>query len=305
MKIWFDSKKIDLSVFKSEKFLLLPLFEKEIINRDRDFKNSKWSDYISHLIQLTPIQEADIIVYHDKLDTGIIDNIQLATQYNKKIIAFYNDDNSTPSTLPSCVDLYRTSLYKSKQKINEFILPAWSEDFGIPGTLTIRTKTDKPVVGFCGAYTHSIRQDVITQLQINSNIETNFIIRNSYWGGEIHGRQIREEYIDNINNSDLVLCCRGAGNFSYRLFEAMSLGRIPIIVDTDIALPCNDIIDWKSISIWIDDVCDINKIINNFWSQISNTNYIALQQKIRLIYDQYISPAGFTQYLSLKYSSTL
>jgi hypothetical protein len=303
MKIWFDNKKIDLSIFKSEKFLLLPRFDRETINKDKDFKDSKWSGEISHLTRYTEIEEADIIVYHDKLDTGIIDTIQLATQYNKKIVAFFNDDKSIPSTLPDCVDLYRTSLYKSKQKKNEFSLPAWSEDFGATETLNIRTKANKPIVGFCGAYTHSIRHEAITQLKKNNNIETDFVIRSSYWGGNVHGEQIRREYIANINNSDLVLCCRGAGNFSYRLFETMSLGRVPIIVDTDIALPCEDIIDWKKIGIWVSNINDINTAIFLFWNNITNDGYRELQNTIRNTYRKFLSPPGFTQYLHLKYSN--
>lgn len=304
MRIWFNNKKADFKIFKSEKFLLLPLFNKEIIDKDKDFKNSKWLNYIPYLVEYSSLDEADIILYHDKLDIGIIESIQLALQHRKKVVAFYNDDNSKPSTLPDCVDLYRTSLYRSTQKVNEFSLPAWSEDFGTPDALSIRYKLAKPVIGFCGAYTHSIRQEAIFQLNNNTDIETNFIIRDNYWGGNIHGKQLREEYVENIINSDLILCCRGAGNFSYRLFETMSLGRIPIIVNTDIALPCEDVIDWRSISIWIDNVLDINKAIYDFWTRTSNADYIYLQKKIRQTYDQFISPAGFTQYLSLKYKQS-
>ena len=303
MKIWFNRDKVNLNDFNNaEKFLLIPFFDKSIVKSNRDFKNAdNWIEYISQIVKETTKEDADIFVYQDKLDSNISELIQLANESNKKIIAFYNDDNSASTALPHAVDLYRTSLYKSKQKINEFALPAWSEDFGIPERLTIRSKVNNPVVGFCGAYTHPIRKIAISQLKQNININTSFNIRNNFWGGSIHNQQIRGEYIDNINECDLVLCCRGAGNFSYRLYEAMSLGRIPIIVNTDIVLPCDDIIDWSSISIWVNDVDDINTAIDKFWCNTTNDQYIALQYKIRQVYEQYISPAGFTRYLSLKY----
>jgi hypothetical protein len=302
MKIWFDKDKTDLNIFKSEKFLLIPFLKKEIINTDNDFKNAnEWIEFIAKYVQFVSESDADVFVYHDKLDTEIGKTIQLANKYNKKIIAFYNDDNGTPTALPDCVDLYRTSLYKSKQKSNEFSLPAWSADFGSTNLL-IRKKEKMPIIGFCGAFTHPLREAAINQLRSNTAIETNFVIRNNYWGGNIHNQQIRAEYINNINNSDLILCSRGAGNFSYRLYESMSLGRVPIIINTDIVLPCNDVINWKEISVWVDDVMDINNEINRFWSNLTDKEYFLLQRKIRGLYERYISPAGFTHYLNLKYT---
>lgn len=302
MKIWFDRNKTCFETFITEKFLLMPFFEKRIIKSNKDFENAdNWIDSCMNIISEVPQDKANIFVYHDKLNHGIGETIQLATKFNKQIIAFYNDDNSNPTSLPPRVDLYRTSLYKSKQKINEYPFPAWSEDFGTAERLHIRPKSDKPIVGFCGAITHPIRRMAISLIEKNTNINTNFLIRGNFWGGSIHNQQIREEYICNINSSDMVLCCRGAGNFSYRLYEAMSLGRVPIIVDTDIVLPCDDVIDWKSISVWVDNVNLINHSINDFWQKITDIDYRKLQSTIRDTYDKYICPAGFTSYLSNKY----
>jgi len=302
MKIWFDRNKICFKTFITEKFLLMPFYERQIIKSNKDFKNAdNWIDSCTNIIHEVPQKEANVFVYHDKLDTGISDTIQLATKLNKQIIAFYNDDNSAPTSLPPCVDLYRTSLHKSKQKINEYSFPAWSEDFGTAERLHIRSKSEKPVVGFCGAVTHPIRHTAISLIEKNTNLNTNFLIRGNFWGGSIHDPQIREEYICNINSSDMVLCCRGAGNFSYRLYETISLGRVPIIVDTDIVLPCDDMIDWKSISIWVEDINLINDSINNFWQKITDIDYKKLQTTIRDTYEKYICPTGFTSYLSNKY----
>jgi hypothetical protein len=303
MKIWFDRSNLDVTSFASEQFLLTPFFNKRVIKENKDFKNAEyWIQSISFLIQETDIEDADVLVYHNKLDINISNTIQLANQYNKPVLAFYNDDNVRPAALPKCVDLYRTSLYKSKQKDNEYSFPAWSEDFGTPERLSLRPKNIKPTVSFCGAFTYHIRQKAITQLKKNSDIETSFIIRNNFWGGRIHDLQLREDYIDNINTSDLVLCCRGAGNFSYRLYETMSLGRVPVIIDTDIVLPCEDIIDWESICIRVKNIEDINSSINNFWNKISYNEYISMQSRIRQTYEQFICPPGFTRYLLLKYS---
>ena len=38
---------------------------------------------------------------------------------------------------------------------------------------------------------------------------------------------------------------RGAGNWSFRFFETLSAGRIPVLIDTDSALPLEDRVDWS------------------------------------------------------------
>jgi hypothetical protein len=40
--------------------------------------------------------------------------------------------------------------------------------------------------------------------------------------------------------SDFVLAPKGDGNYSNRFLETLSLGRIPVVVDTDIMLPFED-----------------------------------------------------------------
>jgi hypothetical protein len=73
MKVWFDKQDIKYNNFISEQFLLLPLFEQSVINQNRDFNNSKeWIDEISKIIvYVDNVQDSDVIVYPNKLDSGI------------------------------------------------------------------------------------------------------------------------------------------------------------------------------------------------------------------------------------------
>ena len=296
MKIWYDKSKLNLSEFKSEKFLFLPLFTVDVINLDRDFKGNSWSESISKTITYTSLQDADYVVYHDKYNSDIISFIQQLQDHNHKpILAFFNDDDETPvsDSLPKNVYVFRTSINKSKQKHNEFSMPAWSTDFNFA---PIRSLSTKPTVSFCGALTHSIRPQCLKRLQNNPNIETNFIIRDSFWGGDPHNITLRNEYIENIKNSDIVLCCRGAGNFSYRLYEVLSCGRIPIIIDTDISLPCSNVINWDKFIITTPN--NINRDVEKWWNNITEEQYREAQQYSRFIYENYLNPAGFTEYIS-------
>jgi predicted O-methyltransferase YrrM len=294
MKIWYDKQNLNLDNFLSEKFLFLPLFKDEVIYKHEDFKNNNWSNKIKEVVEYTSIDEAEYIVYHDKLDSNIEKFINSVPNH-KPILAFYNDDNDSPisSDLPPNLFVLRTSINKSKQTLNEFALPAWSADFN---QAYIRKKSTKPVVSFCGALTHPVRKSCINNIEVEKKIKTNFIIRSAFWGGNIHDKRLRREYIENITDSDLVLCCRGAGNFSFRLYEALSLGRIPIIVDTDKLLPCDNVIDWDKFIVTTPQT--ILKDILEWWNKITLKEYMELQQYSRHIYETYINPAGFTSYLA-------
>jgi len=297
MKVWYDKDKIDLTEVTSEKILFLPLFDDNVVNQSEDFGGSNWAQEIRKHVTYTSIDEADYILYHKKLDTDIYKFAQEHVGYNHKpIIVFYNDDNEKPTSadLPDNVFIFRTSIIKDQQKLNEISMPAWSRDFAPKGT-TIRQKADKPVVSFCGALTHPIRKNAIDRIRDNTNINNSFVIRSAFWGGDPHNKHLRSEYISNIENSDMVLCARGAGNFSYRLYECLSMGRVPIIIDTDIVLPCKDVIDWSRFVITTPEtICDD---IKTFWNNISEKEYSELQQYCRHIYETYISPPGFVKYI--------
>ena len=51
------------------------------------------------------------------------------------------------------------------------------------------------------------------QILYNSDIKTNFIIRNGFWAPGIDKSIARKEYFDNIENNLFTFCYRGAGNF--------------------------------------------------------------------------------------------
>ena len=82
------------------------------------------------------------------------------------------------------------------------------------------------------------------------DISVNFIIRNSYSSHantiELLAEEARGQYIDNILKSDLSLAVRGDANISCRFYEILSLGRVPLFVDTDCVLPMENVVDYKN-----------------------------------------------------------
>jgi hypothetical protein len=298
MNLWFDRNDVDFKAFCSEQFLLMPLFNDTVLTHNKDFVNCvNWKKDIENIVKFTDIENCDFILFPNKLNNNIYRYLELSKKYNKKIIVFYNDDNDAPIALDKSIIVFRTSFYRSKKKINEFAMPAWSRDFNDYEAFKTRVKNKLPTVSFCGYISHPIRKTCLEFLKTNTNIEKEFIIRDMFWGGRIHDDIIRNDYVKSIVNSDMVLCTRGAGNFSYRFYETLSCGRIPVLVDTDCVLPCEDAVMWKDMCVYVSDPKNINEAIFSFWNNLELERYKELQTNIRHIYETYISPSGFAKYL--------
>jgi hypothetical protein len=157
-----------------------------------------------------------------------------------------------------------------------------------------------------GYFNISIKQAAraysIKRLLKAKKIDTNFIIRS--WSGfdskkgmfigsnDAYYALMRKEYFENIDSSDYVLCVRGNGNFSIRFYETLCHGKIPVFVDTDMALPFEDLIDWNKHAVVISNIKKIEKEITNFHvSRFNELQEIKMQN--RKLWEEYFTPEGF------------
>jgi hypothetical protein len=142
----------------------------------------------------------------------------------------------------------------------------------------------------------------VRRLQKDSRIETDFIIRGGFWAAGISDKHAaRKVYIENILASPYALVARGAGNFSYRLYEVLSCGRIPVFIDTDCVLPFDEFIDWHSYGVWLDSsaVNDLPERLLAFHQQISPAEFELQQLRCRKLYEDYIRPEAFFRAIAL------
>ncbi|MBC7365267.1 MAG: exostosin family protein, partial [Undibacterium sp.] len=105
----------------------------------------------------------------------------------------------------------------------------------------------------------------------------------------------RAEFLENLDGSDYAVCARGLANCSIRFYEALSLGRIPIFVNTQCVLPYDDIVDWKKACLWIEasDLPRIGQILRNHHARVSPEEFRARQRLGRALFERWISPEGF------------
>jgi len=284
----------------------------------------------SSLFSLTLVEDADALLFPCEWWSRcreMTEMEKLAKEYGKPIIVFFNSDSCEEIPVQNGI-IFRTSLFASQRRLNEFALPGWSRDFlkaYLDGRIRLRDKQEYPIIGYTGYIDYHyalgyfvnlcsgikkrgqmhpgahLRGKAVKYLTQSRSIETNFLIRDR--SGSAMARcfsrekneVLRKEYVQNIVESDYLLVVRGGGNFSYRLYEVLSCGRIPVFVNTDCVLPFDHIIDWKRYMVWLEaeDIETIASKIVEFHSKLSNKEFHDLQLNARRLYEEWVSPIGF------------
>ena len=200
-------------------------------------------------------------------------------------------------------------------------------------TLTIRPYTETPTVGFCGQADRTIvtrikelaqtatrnlasyigrdrrdpqqvlsttylRASLLHSLEKAPAITTNFIYRKKYRAGattQAARQRTTLEFYKNMQQSDYILCVRGAGNFSVRFYETLAMGRIPVFLNTDCLLPLDSRIDWKKHVVWVDykDRDRIAEKVLAFHHALSATAFEKLQHNNRSLGKDTLTLGGF------------
>jgi len=255
---------------------------------------------------------------------------EMAKKYNKKLILFYYYDPVKKIDVPNGV-IFRTSLLESTKEANEFAMPAYGEDLRkrknlLESELWIN-KTKTPTVGFRGQsapvklpvkltfkrkmndllkyagidkqfnlhynFGYLARRDTIVACLKNKNIKTDVTLTTLEQSWDpINGKM---PFVNNVFQNQYNICVSGHGNYSFRLYEIMSAGRIPIFINTDCVLPFEEFIDWKKHVVWIEEK-EANKAdqyILDFHQSIHPDDFLQLQKNNRKLWEQYLCKEGF------------
>ncbi len=230
-------------------------------------------------------------------------------------------------TIPNTFVL-RYGGYKFEKKPNEIVIPPYADDLleiYCKGILPIREKSVIPTIGFAGWSNltgkqkfrsfakefkdrlHGIfnsnyrakkkgvffRAQALKILEESFLLKTSIVRRSSYSGHadtvEGGAELVRLEFVENLLGCDYGLDVRGDANASIRLFEILSLGRIPIIIDTERNFPFSDKVDYSRFACIVDfrDMHILPQKIMEFHNSLSNEKYKEMQQYARDSYVKY------------------
>jgi hypothetical protein len=115
-----------------------------------------------------------------------------------------------------------------------------------------RAKHPQLTASFCGALgTHPVRKEMYDLLAARD-------------GYLVSGPQGTEAFRNIMNSSWFALCPRGYGPTSYRLYEAIQMGCIPVYITDTPILPCADELDWSTfcVVVGLDSIGQLPDILN-------------------------------------------
>ncbi|HYE33185.1 MAG TPA: exostosin family protein [Methylomirabilota bacterium] len=157
---------------------------------------------------------------------------------------------------------------------------------------------------------HAARARALLLLKRSPDVRANFVIRdqsafaNAYGallpGGSVEqAKTFRAAFARNIIESDYVLCARGYANCSIRFYETLSMGRLPVLVDTDTVLPFESVIDWDRHAVIVKerDLANIGKRVRAHHDKMSPGEFAARQREARQLYLDLLSTQGFFGHL--------
>jgi hypothetical protein len=262
------------------------------------FNNNTWTEKLINYFPHTKsnFDECDYVVSskipYGSIDSQYIQDVLLSYANSKKpTIVFLFSDFNEPFHIPQNVLLFRSGMYKSKRNTNEHIIPFIYVQDDLKGEIGFSPLSKKgvnPTVGFCGTLTsHPCRIQHLNTLKMSPSIKTKLILRGDYWAGKPHDKQVVDKFIKNIQETYFTLCSRGAGNWSARFYQVLYLGRIPIVVNTDMMLPLEDKINWRDVIVYCESDTEIPTRINEFWQK---KDIVQAQMRCKEIYEGYLAP---------------
>lgn len=270
--------------------------------------------------------------------------VDRAERAGLRTVVTVRSDSNDPLPLGDSAVVLRHSLDRRTRRANEFslfetfaeLVPAQP-----PGVVPPRPHTEVPVVGFCGFATSApptarqravrsarrcldrlgfyqperdgryLRRRALTLLEAAPEVGTNFVLRDQPFFGtdrdEETSTSLREAYTANLLHCDYVLCVRGWGNHSVRFYEAMSLGRIPVLVDTECVLPYDFLHDYGDLCVIVPaaELHDIGRRVRAFHDRFTPETMAAHRERVRAFWEEWLSPRGFYRHLPAHWDAEL
>jgi hypothetical protein len=141
---------------------------------------------------------------------------------------------------------------------------------------------------------YPLRVDAMQVMERDPRIKTDFIGRGKRGMQPITQGEMRRQFMENLMNNAYALCVRGSDNFSWRFYEALSVGKIPILIDTDCILPLEDEIPWDNFIVRVPStrLDELPERLLEWHSRLSSASFRQLQKDIRSFFER-LTPARY------------
>ena len=127
-------------------------------------------------------------------------------------------------------------------------------------------------------------------------VQTNFVLRGGYKTGS------QNEFVKNIKENDFTLCPKGDGNYSARFYETLSLGCLPVLIDTECVLPLEDEINYNEFVVRVPhaELQNLPDLALKFYDSLTTEQFMAAQKKARETFEKYLNIGSFFKHVLTK-----
>jgi hypothetical protein len=142
---------------------------------------------------------------------------------------------------------------------------------------------------FMGSMSHPIRRKIVQlshpRAVVEDTSQFNFFVSSEDEAGQKRVQHQKERYREVVLRSKFVLCPRGFGTSSYRLFETLSLGRVPVILSDDWVRQPGP--DWDRCAIFVPEreVASMPRLL-----EAREREFPELAANARLVWDTWFAP---------------
>lgn len=245
------------------------------------------SDLGGHNVVSDP-SEADIIIFaetYDGLDPYFFDVVRhpVYRQFSDKCILYHIND--TAHTLCRTISPSVERTHPNSRSRRSFSYIVRVHENTARGIVQPQGGRGKYLFSFIGdPATHPVRRRILTLRHPEALLRPASGI--SAMGMDKSEREsFHRRYIEDTLYSDFVLCPRGFGASSMRLFEVMELGRVPVVI-ADSWLPVAGL-PWNEFAVFVmeKDVSQIPALLES-----RRGDAVGMGIRARAVWEQYFSP---------------
>jgi len=158
----------------------------------------------------------------------------------------------------------------------------------IPRMLVPKASKKTIFASFIGSDTHQIRKKMIESV---SN-KKDYVVETSKWSVSVPIQNFYS-FIKTTAFSKFSLAPRGYGKSSFRLYEIMQLGSVPVYISDDHYLPWEDELNWKDFCVLIkeSEIEHLDEILRS----IKEDEYEDMLEIGKRVYEKYFTMEGMYQ----------
>jgi hypothetical protein len=240
-----------------------PLYPGNYVNPDEYLEQYFYKYYINNILNselspkrfYIPIFWTNLFVDNHKIDVQQYIN---ALDWSKKWFTVCQMDDGVRYNLPPDTKVF----HAGGNSGNGIKIPIPLIASAIPENYKTANKPKDIFASFVGSMTHPIRQKGYDIFHNNSDFYFN---KPKQWQQTVEDNAL-QEFIDITERSTYCLCFAGYGDSSFRLYQSIELGAIPVyIAHRGHWLPFTDEIDWNEFCVLLteDDIPDLENILKS------------------------------------------